>query len=81
MSAGKYYFFKIHKGAKGYSYFFNNLEMGTCREIMRKSLVSYDYHFEQTMLDAGEYMLLSWRENGDYSTHDKMAGPLSHGWE
>ena len=55
--------------------------MGTCGEIMRKSLVSYDYYFEQTMLETGDYMLLSWRENGDHSTHDKLAGSLSHGWE
>lgn len=48
---------------------------------MRKSLVSYDYHFEQTILEAGEYTPLSWRENGDHSTHDKLAGPLLQGWE
>ena len=58
---------------------FNNLEMETCRETMRKNIVSYDYHFEQTPLAAGECVALSWRADGDHSIHNRLEGPWTHG--
>lgn len=51
--------------AKGYSSSFHNLEIGNCREAMRKNRDPYDYHSEQALLAGGKCIPLSWRGDGD----------------
>lgn len=81
MPIGKYLGFFTHMVTKQYSYFFNNLEIGKCRKTLRTKIVSYDYLFEQVLLTAGECVPLSFRENGDHSIYDRLAGPLSNWFE